>query len=63
MQEPSKEIDAHHEDSDDWPQAVKDHYKILSKLGQGAYGKVFKVKHRESGVLYAMKHIQNIFVT
>lgn len=30
-------------------------FDIISELGRGAQGKVFKVKHRETGKFYAMK--------
>jgi cyclin-dependent kinase 1 len=34
-------------------------YEKLSLLGQGAYGKVFKVKHRTTGLISAMKELEN----
>lgn len=30
-------------------------------MGKGAYGEVYKVKHRETGKIYAMKTYKNIF--
>jgi len=30
-------------------------------VGKGAYGEVYKVKHRETGKIYAMKTYKNIF--
>jgi len=33
-------------------------YEILVFLGEGAFGKVYKVKHRESGEIYAMKVVE-----
>lgn len=32
-------------------------YKKLKIIGQGAYGKVYQVQHRETKVIYAMKKI------
>lgn len=37
---------------------VEDNYLILEKLGKGAFGDVFKVKHKISGLLRAMKAIK-----
>lgn len=33
-------------------------YEILTMLGKGSYGKVLKVRHRESGQFYALKQIK-----
>ena len=30
-------------------------FEIIQVLGEGSFGKVFKVKKRDSGVIYAMK--------
>ena len=35
-------------------------YKLLSKLGQGGFGDVYKCSHRSSGKLYAAKIIDNV---
>jgi calcium-dependent protein kinase len=32
-----------------------DFYKILTSVGQGGYGQVFKVQHKNSGLIRAMK--------
>lgn len=32
-----------------------DYYRILSSIGQGGYGQVFKVQHKNSGLIRAMK--------
>ena len=36
-------------------------YHILKKLGKGSFGSVFKVKHKITGEIRAMKMIKNIF--
>ena len=41
---------------DDWDY-IKHHYKVLSFLGKGAYGQVYKIKHRITKKYYAIKHI------
>ena len=35
-------------------------FEVLSKLGEGAFGQVFKVKRKETGEIYAMKKIKTI---
>ena len=37
------------------PPAKLDDFEALAVLGRGSYGKVFQVRHRETGELYAMK--------
>ena len=37
---------------------VEDKYEIVCKVGQGTYGSVFKVKHKENGLIRAMKIIK-----
>ncbi len=36
---------------------IYDTYQIMDTLGRGAFGEVKKVKHRASGIIYAMKMI------
>lgn len=33
----------------------QEHFSLISVIGTGSYGKVFLVKKRDSGALYAMK--------
>ena len=33
-------------------------FEIISVLGEGSFGKVFKVKKRDCGTIYAMKSMQ-----
>ena len=33
------------------------YYKLLNPIGEGVYGKVFKVKHRSTGLIRAAKMI------
>ena len=40
-----------------------DNYDILKNLGKGSYGSVFKVKHKITGEIRAMKVIKNILPT
>eukprot|EP00826_Nyctotherus_ovalis_P029763 TRINITY_DN2360_c0_g3_i2.p1 TRINITY_DN2360_c0_g3~~TRINITY_DN2360_c0_g3_i2.p1 ORF type:complete len:539 (-),score=158.89 TRINITY_DN2360_c0_g3_i2:393-2009(-) len=37
-------------------------FKILEKVGQGAFGSIFKVRHNDTGVVYAMKVISKTFL-
>jgi serine/threonine protein kinase len=38
------------------PKALKfSDFDILQLLGEGSFGKVFKVKKRDTGIIYAMK--------
>lgn len=32
-----------------------DYYRILSRIGEGGYGQVFKVQHKKTGLIRAMK--------
>jgi len=43
------EGDGHHE--------VFNHFHILEKLGEGAYGKVYRAIHRDTGEVYALKKL------
>ena len=38
---------------------VKDHYRILEKVGKGTYGTVFKAKGNKDGGVYAIKKLEN----
>jgi calcium-dependent protein kinase len=40
----------------------EDNYKIISKLGKGSFGSVFKVKNKNTGEIRAMKIIKNTSV-
>jgi serine/threonine protein kinase len=35
-------------------------YEILKKLGEGSYGKIYKVKNKDSEEIYAMKQMDKI---
>jgi len=37
---------------------ILDQFKILKKIGQGGFGKVYKIEDRHSGKIYAMKTIK-----
>ena len=37
-------------------------FEIIEKLGEGTFGRVFKVKKRSSGVLLAMKAMKKTFL-
>lgn len=36
---------------------VRDRYEILDKMGSGAYGHVWKIRHKASGKMFALKKI------
>ena len=36
---------------------ITDFYQFVEKIGKGAYGKVYRAKHKESGKEYAIKCI------
>jgi len=37
-------------------------FDLLSLLGEGSFGKVYKVRHKESGKFFAMKSMQKQFL-
>ncbi len=37
-----------------------DYYRILNRIGEGGYGQVFKVQHKKSGLIRAMKSIHDV---
>lgn len=37
-------------------------FEVLNKLGEGAFGQVFKVKRKVDGQVYAMKKVQKFFI-
>lgn len=39
------------------PKSVLEHYEKLEKLGEGAFGKVYKARHKETGNFVAIKQI------
>ena len=41
-------------DEESW---INKYYEVGEKIGQGMFGKVFKVKHKETGEYWAMKVI------
>jgi len=43
------------------PEYIDDRFIKIQIVGKGAYGEVYKVKHRETGKIYAMKTYKNIF--
>eukprot|EP00928_Gymnodinium_smaydae_P027022 TRINITY_DN21034_c0_g3_i1.p2 TRINITY_DN21034_c0_g3~~TRINITY_DN21034_c0_g3_i1.p2 ORF type:complete len:325 (-),score=64.24 TRINITY_DN21034_c0_g3_i1:140-1114(-) len=38
-----------------------DTYRVIEKLGEGTYGKVYKAEHRETGGMYAIKKIRIVY--
>lgn len=39
----------------------EEHFEILSKLGEGSFGEVFKVRSKEDGLLYAVKKSKQFY--
>jgi len=40
------------------PSVVFSDFEILEMIGEGSFGKVFRVKKKSSGVIYAMKSMK-----
>lgn len=40
------------------PTQIEENYKVLNKLGRGAFGSVFKIVHKTTGIIRAMKVIR-----
>lgn len=45
----------------DYKPKFKD-FEVLETLGEGSFGRVFRVRHRESGVEMAMKAMKKQFL-
>lgn len=41
----------------EWKGAFEDSFQILSKIGEGAFGAVYKVRHYDSGMMFAAKSV------
>ena len=37
-------------------------FEVLNKLGEGAFGQVFKVKRKADGNIYALKKVNSILL-
>ncbi len=42
------------------PEAKITDFEILDKIGEGSFGKVYRVKHRKTGAIYAIKSIDKL---
>ena len=40
-----------------WPFGCVDQFEIISQIGEGTFGQVFKARHRDTGVYYALKKV------
>jgi len=45
----------------DWINSIKDDFEVIEKLGIGSYSTVWKVKHKETNICFALKHESYIF--
>lgn len=40
---------------------LEQYFEIISKLGEGSFGEVFKVRSKEDGLLYAVKKSKQLY--
>ena len=45
------------------PKQSLEDFNLLSKLGEGSYGKVYKAEEKSTGKVFALKQINKAFVT
>jgi cyclin-dependent kinase 12/13 len=46
---------------DQWDNRNVDMYEILTKIGEGTYGEVFKARDKQTGILFQIKIHLNSF--
>ena len=39
-----------------------DNYEVIKQLGKGGYGKVYEVKNKKTGIIYACKHLSKLII-